>query len=228
VTRADAAVGAFTAPVIPAPLTKADMAYRQVREEIVEGLMPPGAAIDQEALASRLGLSTTPVREALRRLESEGLVISRPHRDTVVAPLTLEQLEDIYIVRLSLDPLAVALSAREASDEQLQAILELSRQASEDPDPVSQLHQNRRLHRAMYQACGNAVLIQTLDTLWDKSDRYRLTTLQDDRTAHRAHVEHSAIVEAMVDRRADQAAELMRRHVSDSLDRIRETPPLSA
>lgn len=220
--------GASAMTQMSAPLTKADMAYRQVREEIVEGALAPGTPLDQEALAARLGLSTTPVREALRRLESEGLVVSRPHRDTIVAPLTLQQLEDTYSVRLALDPLAVANATKRASDEELQAIAALCRQAISDNDPVSQMYQNRNLHRAMYRACGNAVLIQMLDALWDSSDRFRLTTLHDDRTVHRAHVEHSAIVEAMVQRRGKDAAQLMRQHVADSLERIREAPWLNA
>lgn len=215
-----------TVPRFDAALTKADLAYRQVRGEIVEGSLSPGAPIDQEALAARLGLSTTPVREALRRLESEGLVVSRPHRDTIVAPLTQEQLEDTYTVRLALDPLAIALAAKHAPDEELGAIKNLSEEASE-PDPVSQMYQNRRLHRAMYQACGNAVLVGVLEALWDRTDRYRLATLLDDNTVGKAHVEHSAIVDAMVRRRAEEAAELMRQHVADSLERIRATPLLS-
>lgn len=227
VAASDRRSGAPAIPLVRAPLTKADMAYRQVREEIVEGALPPGTPIDQEALAARLGLSTTPVREALRRLESEGLVISRPHRDTIVAPLTMQQLEDTYTVRLVLDPLAIAIATRQATDEELQAIKELSDQATSDTDPVSQMYQNRNLHREMYRACGNTVLIQTLNVLWDSSDRYRLSTLQDDRTVHRAHVEHSEIAQAMVERRADDAAELMRRHVADSLERIRQAPDLN-
>lgn len=207
------------------------MAYRQVREEIVEGIMAPGAAIDQEALAARLGLSTTPVREALRRLESEGLVVSRPHRDTIVAPLSLQQLEDTYAVRLALDPLAVEIAAQDASDDDLGALRELAEKAAAaaDSDPVTQMYQNRNLHRAMYRACGNAVLIQTLDTLWDSSDRYRLTLLRGDRTiGSQAHAEHSAIVRAMVERRAGDAAALMREHVAGSLERVKKAPAVQS
>lgn len=217
--------------VSTAPLTKADMAYRQVREEIVEGIMAPGAPIDQEALAARLGLSTTPVREALRRLESEGLIVSRPHRDTIVAPLSRQQLEDTYAVRLALDPLAVEIAARDASDDDLGALEELAdkARAAADSDPVTQMYQNRNLHRAMYRACGNAVLIQTLDNLWDSSDRYRLTLLRGDRTiGSQAHAEHSAIVRAMVERRAGDASELMRKHVAASLERVRKAPAVQS
>src|SRR5262245_40634132 len=97
-------------------LTKTDLAYWHVRQEILEGTLAPGSALDQEALAARLGLSTTPVREALRRLESEHLVRSRAHRDTVVAELSPTLLADTYAVRLTLDPLAVMMTAKTASD----------------------------------------------------------------------------------------------------------------
>src|ERR1700691_6318732 len=103
-------------------LTKVDVAYELLRNEIFQATLAPGTSLDQEAIASRLGLSTTPVREALRRLESEKLVISRSHRDTIVAPVSLDLVEKTYAVRLSLDPVAVGLAADKATDEQLAEI----------------------------------------------------------------------------------------------------------
>lgn len=205
-------------------LTKADIAYRQIRQEIVEGVMQPGATLDQEALAERLGLSTTPVREALSRLESEELVVNRPHRKTVVAPLSVPLLENVYTVRLSLDPLAVRLTAAVASDEELATIEAISRQRVEGTDPIAHLHHNRHLHRAIYRACGNSVLVQILEVLWDRSDRHRLATLEDDATIEVVDHEHTAIVEAVLARDGDKAAALMAEHVSDSMDRIRQSP----
>jgi DNA-binding GntR family transcriptional regulator len=204
------------------PLTKTEMAYRQIRQEIIEGLLGPNTVIDQEALALRLGLSTTPVREALRLLESENLVINRRHRNTVVTPLDYDLLEETYSVRLSLDPLAVAFAAVKATDAEREFIKTLVHQELPDPTPVETMHANRRLHRAIYAASGNSVLTQVLDTLWDRSDRYRMVTVRNDTHARIAHHEHHAIVDAVLAGDAETAAALMRDHVGESLQRIRE------
>jgi DNA-binding GntR family transcriptional regulator len=208
-------------PFYQASLTKAEVAYRRIRQEIVEGLLAPNSLLDQEALAVRLGLSTTPVREALRILESEGLVVNRRHRNTVVAPLDFDFLQETYVVRLSLDPLAVSLAAEEASDEERAAMRTIAAQAESDVEPRAAQRANRRLHRAIYGACHNGVLIHTLDMLWDRCDRYRLMTLHNAQRAHEANDAHRAIVDAVVNRKATTAAALMRDHVSESLDRIR-------
>jgi DNA-binding GntR family transcriptional regulator len=202
-------------------LTKSDLAYQQVRQRILEGSLAPGSLIDQEALAADLGLSTTPVREALRRLESERLVISRAHRDTVVAPVSVELLEEVYTIRLALDPIAVSLTAQNASQDALDELAEFLGEDVESLSTVQHLHHNRDLHRAIYSACGNSILIQTLDSLWDLSDRYRMITLQDNTTIKSAAAEHAAIVQAVVDRKAELASSLMRDHVAESLQRIR-------
>lgn len=210
----------------PVMLTKTDMAYWQVRQEILEGTLPPGTSLDQEALALRLGLSTTPVREALRRLESERLVVGRAHRDTVVADLSLEVLEDTYVVRLTLDPLAVSLAAKEASDAQLEAMAtQANKQASDDP--VGRLHHNRELHRVIYTACGNKVLIEVLELLWDRSDRYRYITITEEGHEHSPHDEHMAILDAVTSRDGVRAAQLMRDHVERSLQTIRQSPQIA-
>lgn len=211
----------FGSPATTAPVTKVDLAYTMLRNEIFEGILAPGATLDQEALANRLGLSTTPVREALRRLESERLVISRSHRDTIVAPVSLELLEHTYAVRLSLDPLAVAFAAAQATEEQLREIERLCVPPTYT-DAVADLHANRAMHRAIYSACGNPTLVEILDTLWDRTDRYRLILLRTKQTAKSAHREHKAIVRAVVSRDAEQAAEVMRQHIATSLSMIRQ------
>lgn len=203
-------------------LTKVDVAYQLLRNEIFQGTLAPGTSLDQEVIATRLGLSTTPVREALRRLESEKLVISRSHRDTIVAPVSLELLENTYAVRLNLDPLAVGLAATEATEEQLAAIKQACVPPTYD-DPVADLHHNRTMHRAVYAACGNATLVEILDMLWDRSDRYRLIVLRTRSTAKSAHEEHEAIVDALLARDAERAAALMREHIATSPGHIKQT-----
>jgi DNA-binding GntR family transcriptional regulator len=202
-------------------VTKADLAYMRIRQQILDGELRPGATLDQEALAAGLGLSTTPVREALRRLEAERLVITRAHRDTAVAPLSVKTVEEVYAVRLSLDPLAVALATAQTSPEEKAAIMTLTRTFPVADDPVDQVSANRYLHRSIYASCGNTMLIELLDGLWDLSDRYRLIALRDSDLGQAPHDEHIAIVEAIVDGDPGRASELMREHLANSLQRIR-------
>lgn len=201
-------------------MTKTELAYLRIRQQILEGDLAPGQPLDQETLAASLGLSTTPVREALRRLESEHLVVNQAHRDTVVAPLSFRMLEEVYSVRLSLDPLAAAAAASAATPEERDLMQALSEHALEKGDEVAYLHLNRRLHRAIYAASGNSVLVQLLDQLWDMSDRYRLITLKDNAVVKSAKEEHAAIVRAVCENKPELASRLMREHVADSLARI--------
>jgi DNA-binding GntR family transcriptional regulator len=103
-------------------LSKAQWAYRTVRAMILSGELKPGTSFDQQALAAQLGISTTPLREGLRRLEAEDYVIRHDHREMMVAPLSLEYVEQIYEVRLELDPLAARLACKNMTTAQIQAL----------------------------------------------------------------------------------------------------------
>jgi DNA-binding GntR family transcriptional regulator len=206
----------------PAILTKTDMAYWQVRQEILDGTLAPGISLDQEALADRLGLSTTPVREALRRLESERLVVSRAHRDTYVAELSQEVLADTYAIRLKLDPLAVSLAAKSAEPADLETIGELAR-VRPSGDTTEQLRQNRAFHRAVYVSCGSEVLTEILDLLWDRSDRYRLLSIREERDPAKLRSEHVEIADAVVAGDGRLAARLMTAHITRSYGLIMES-----
>jgi DNA-binding GntR family transcriptional regulator len=207
------------------PVTKNELAYLQIREKILEGELPPETSLDQEALARSLGLSTTPVREALRRLESERLVISRAHRDTVVAPLSLANVEEVFRVRLALDPLAASLAATHAGDQERERIRALSREHPPQDDPVAAVRFNRRLHRSIYAACGNTTMVEILDSLWDLSDRCRVIISKRATGLAMAADEHPAIVLAVTGGSPDRAAKLMREHVAASLNQIRAAVP---
>lgn len=204
-------------------LTKTEIAYRQIRREIVEGRLKADSVLDQEALAARLGLSTTPIREALRLLESENLVISRRHRNTVVAPLDVAQLKETYAVRIQLDPYAVGLSAQAATQAERDEVWTLFERAEREQTPIDSLHANRALHRAMYSACRNTVLVRILDNLWDRCDRHRVATLNDEVRVKVFNNEHRAIVGAFIAGRADEVTELMRAHITASFDRLEDS-----
>lgn len=204
-----------------AAMKKSELAYKLIREQILSGERAPGSSIDQEVLAKSLGLSTTPVREALRRLESERLVNTRAHRETVVAPASVADLEHVYQVRLQLDPLAASLAAENVTPEVRDKLRKMI-ETPVDGTPTGELDFNRALHSEIYSACGNPVLVEILDRLWDQSDRYRMITIAHEHSSDIPVREHEAIVDAVRDGDSRLAARLMRQHVADSLARIRE------
>ena len=202
--------------------TKSEQAYARVREMVLTGELEPGAVLNQAVLARQIGISTTPLREALRRLAQQGLVELGAHRDARVAALDAAEARDLVELRQDLDPLAAGLAAqrRTAADlaERADSLARLESRP-EDPSPA-QLAGHRRFHAALYRASHNAVLVETLDGLWDKTDRYRRHALRagrsDEEVAQRAE-EHRLLVEAVDDRDAAAATDLMRRHVETSL-----------
>ncbi|NJP88457.1 GntR family transcriptional regulator [Nonomuraea sp. FMUSA5-5] len=202
--------------------TKADYAYLRVKELILSGTLQPGSVIPQGRLAREIGISTTPLREALRRLKSEGLVELDAHRDARVAPLAAEEARDLLELRRSLDPLAVALAAErrtKADIAAMRAALDGLRPLPGNP-AYEQLLTHRTFHRALYSASHNDLLIQTLDGLWDKADRYRRLALEVERgqeARDRKAAEHEALLEYVIAGDADSAAAVMREHIDTSL-----------
>ena len=144
--------------------TKSDYAYRQVRDRILSGELQPGAVIQQRDLASLIGISTTPLREALRRLKSEGLVELDAHRDARISPLRAEEARDLLELRKSLDPLAAGLAAQRRTKADIQAIRTALPMWSPLPTPpeIGQLVAHRNFHAAIYRASHNDLLIGRL------------------------------------------------------------------
>jgi DNA-binding GntR family transcriptional regulator len=202
--------------------TKSDYAYRQVRDRILSGELQPGAVIQQRDLASKIGISTTPLREALRRLKSEGLVELDAHRDAHIAPLRVEEAMDLLELRKSLDPLAAELAAQRRTNADIQAIR--TALAGLQPLPsqpaIGQLVAHRNFHAAIYRASHNDLLISALEGLWDKADRYRRLALQTDRgqaARDQKADEHQMLVDFIAAGDSEAAGNIMRAHIDTSL-----------
>jgi DNA-binding FadR family transcriptional regulator len=118
----------------------------------------------------------------------------------------------------------VAFAAVKATEAQRELIRLLAHQPVLYATPIENLHANRRLHQAIYSSSGNSVLARILDTLWDRSDRYRMVTLRNDTHVQLAHHEHESIADAVISGNAETASRLMREHVGTSLQRIRSEP----
>jgi DNA-binding GntR family transcriptional regulator len=195
--------------------------YVEVRRRILEGEFAPGQALNQEQVAAALGVSTTPLREALRRLESDGLVLTSAHRELIVAPLEIAEFTALYEVREDLDALAAALAAERHTEEDRARIIAAS-EALHRGGVADPLAANRAFHAAIYHACQNPVLIDLLDGLWDRSDRYR-RLLKSVAQAAQVVAEHEALIEAVLERRPQVAAQLMRDHLRASRELIEAT-----
>jgi DNA-binding GntR family transcriptional regulator len=206
-----------------------------VRDLILAGELAPGAVLPQATLARAIGISTTPLREALRRLKQDGLVELDAHKDARVRPLDAVEARDLLELRRTLDPLAASLAAQRRTVDDLddiRAALDGLETLTSSPS-TGQLDSHHRFHAAIHRAAHNALLTQTLGGLWMKTDRYRRHGLEggrsdEERDARAA--EHRMLFEVVRDGDPAAAADLMRRHVETSLgarslDRLGEPAP---
>jgi len=212
-------------PIPPVALTKSAYAYEELRRRILTGEIPPGSVFSQTMLAQEIGVSTTPLREALRRLAAEGMVQLDSHRDARVTPLTAEEARNLYVIRENLDPLAAELAAtsRTPSDiSKIEAALKRLTPLSNSTD-LDALTAHREFHRSIYLSSHNPLLIGILEGLWDKADQYRQIGLQSQKNSKkdqtRVQEEHVQIADAVIAGQAEQAREAMQRHVLGSLGR---------
>jgi DNA-binding GntR family transcriptional regulator len=194
--------------------TVTEQVLSQLRQLIMSGALLPGTRIDQGDLAQRFGVSVVPVREALARLQSSGLVRIVPHRGVFVESLSAEELVDIYNVRELLEEHAARLAAERLTERDLLALEQIEERmtaagTSQDYDVYLAL--NRDLHFLIYRAAGRAYLLQIIEQLWDRSTRYRLLQLHaiPNRTRE-AMFEIQAIVAACRRRDADAIGYLVR------------------
>ncbi|GAA1325365.1 GntR family transcriptional regulator [Brachybacterium rhamnosum] len=203
--------------------SKADVAYVRIRDKILSGEMTPGTVIPQRELAAEIGVSTTPLREGLRRLASEGLIDFGDRQIARVRPMRIDDARNLLEVRRSLDPLAAGLAAERRSNADLAEIRAAAdglSALSVNPD-LEELMMHRRFHAAIYRASQNDLLISVLDRLWDQADRYRLLALRtEDRgqeARDRKDEEHRLLVEHIAARDADAASQVMLEHIDTSL-----------
>jgi DNA-binding GntR family transcriptional regulator len=156
--------------------TITEQVLARLRDLILEGALAPGSRIDQAQLAQRFGVSMVPVREALARLQSSGLVRIVPHRGVFVEALSAEELVDIYHVREVLEEQAARLAAPNLTDADIAALEALDRQmvvTADAGDFETFLQINREFHFVIYRAARRRYLLQTIEQLWDQSTRYR-------------------------------------------------------
>lgn len=196
-----------------------------IRTLIAEGKIKPGEWLRQERLAQIAGVSPTPCREAVKLLVAEGLLEHLPHRGVRVVQFTVQDVEDIYLLRSILEARTAAEAARHITDEELQNLQEIfaEMQANLEPQQISRYRElNLQFHRTIANASQRPYLIRTLNQIWSISPSmlwahfpHTATTPPPSRTATDPE-EHAKILQALMKHDAEAAAENMRTHIQSA------------
>ncbi len=201
----------------PPKRTQADMIREVLSDRIVHGIMRPGEALDEAGLAAEFGVSRTPIREALRQLESIGLARSRPHRGTVVTNVSDSELHDIFRVMGELEALCARLSAEAMTPAECEALSHLHARGAEfvlRGDVDGYRAHNEQFHDALYAGAHNGFLEETTRSVRRRLAPFRRMQFEAlHRIAH-SQKEHGAVVAAILDGDADGAARAMLAHMS--------------
>jgi DNA-binding GntR family transcriptional regulator len=195
--------------------TASEHAFRILKQWINDGALRPGSAIDQAELSSTLGMSRVPIRTALERLASEGLVTLTPHRGAVVTSISVQELRDLYFVRRHLEGVATELAAQHMAQDDfdaLERILTTTEEQVSAGDLEGFLKSNRAFHLRIYAAAANAVLARVIESLWDLGERYRRSYLQLPARARESTNEHRRLFELLRRRDVAAAGAYMRDH----------------
>ena len=192
-------------------------AYRRLLDDIRDGLLLPGTRLRETDLADRLGISRTPVREAIRQLEADGLVIHLPRQGATIRSLDYAEVIELYEMRAVLEGTAARLAARVASAVELAELSALNAALSADPAGPEAQQINRQFHRTLLDAARNRFLVKSMSALRKTMMILGPTTLSDPARASAALAEHAAVLAALEARDAPAAEAAMRAHVENAL-----------
>ena len=197
-----------------------DVVFNTLREAILKGELEPGERLMEIALAQKLGVSRTPIREAIRKLELEGLVVMAPRKGAEVAEITLDDLTDVLEVRKNLEDLAVELSCRKSTREDLEEMQKCHEDfkktlASKDLTVIAEA--DVAFHDVIYRTTGNKRLIQILNNLREQMYRYRLEYIKDEEKRKVLLEEHEILFKAISEKRVEEAKKAVQLRAEECL-----------
>ncbi len=197
----------------------AEVACDEIRKAIREGRIPTGAHLTEIDAAAWLGMSRTPVREAMRRLQSEGLLLNQPFRGALVMRLDVEDMRQMFEVRELLEPAAAAACALRATESEIDALHEvLQREAKVLRNPAALIPLNRQFHDLIMEAARNQFLTKSIAAVYSLIPLLGDSNLLDEPHARAAHAQHLKILKAIRARDAILAETVARAHVRHSLE----------
>lgn len=190
-----------------------------LREAICDGILEPGERLMEIQIAEELGVSRTPVREAIRKLELEGYVIMLPRRGTYVANLSIKDINEVYEIRASIDALAAGLAAERITDdelEQMERMLVATVEAFDKGDMDRVVEYDTKFHDILYCASRNARLVGIINNLREQLTRFRSISMAYPGRMKKTMEEHGRMVEAIAQRDVELAQQLARQHMENS------------
>ena len=200
-----------------------DVVFKTLRQAILKGELKPGERLMEIALAEKLGVSRTPIREAIRKLELEGLVVMVPRKGAHVANITEKDLNDVLEVREALEELAVKNACDCATEEQLKALKQAAndfKRCAEGDDLLGCVGADMQFHEIIYSATNNKRLQQMLLNLREQMYRYRMEYMKDKRMYKLLIDEHDAIRKAVKKKDKEKAGQVMRTHIINQQEAI--------
>ena len=195
-----------------------DVVFNTLRRAILKGELKPGERLMEIALADKLGVSRTPIREAIRKLELEGLVVMAPRKGAKVASITERDLNDLLEVRKGMEVLAISLACKRITGEELEKLesIERSFQSLIESGNLTELAEmDVKFHDTIYQATNNQRLVQLLNNLREQMYRYRMEYLKDIAVRRTLAEEHKAICEALRGRDESKAQNYVSVHIDN-------------
>jgi DNA-binding GntR family transcriptional regulator len=193
-----------------------DVIFATLREAIVAGELKPGERLLEVKLADKMGVSRTPVREAIRKLELEGLVVMVPRKGAYVAGLTLKDVAEVFEIRSSLEGLAAALAAERITDEEviiLDKILDDISTAGEKGDIKTVIKKDMEFHQVLFSASRNDRLAQMINNLKEQIDRFRTQSFSNPIRTKSVLSEHEHILNAIKQGDVENSERLAKEHI---------------
>ncbi|WIV12276.1 GntR family transcriptional regulator [Proteiniborus sp. MB09-C3] len=195
-----------------------EIVFESIREAILDGRLKPGERVMEIQLAEKLGVSRTPVREAIRKLELEGLLIMEPRKGAYVADVSLKDVVDVLEVRSSLEGLAASLAAIRASEEEIQLLREKSTQFKEcieKSDVQGMINKDTEFHEVILQAAKNKKLTSIIESLREQVQRFRVTYFTEYNMTTYLVKEHQNVLDAIESRNSEKANEYAQKHIEN-------------
>ncbi len=205
--------------------TIADQVYSILRKNICEGQYPPGSWLQEVELCNQLGVSRSPVREALHRLVSDGLVVSVPNRGTFVKEFTCRDIDEIFDMRVMLEEYAIRRSRRNMTSQHIETLLDILRQleyfyAAGDVEEYTRV--DAVLHKEMVALGNNSIVSTTYDRVGIMNQQFRVLSLSVRSRFEESLGEHRQVIQALIEGNTAMAEQCNRRHLELARECIKE------